>query len=75
MFKNFFMKAMLKSQLKDVPESQRDMLLSMVEKNPDLFQKIAEEVQQKVKGGKGQQAASIEVMTKYKGELQKLMQK
>jgi hypothetical protein len=75
MLKNFFMKAMLKSQLKNVPEAQRDMLIAMVEKNPDLFEKIAQEIQEKIKNGRGQQEASIEVMTKYKSELQQIMQK
>jgi hypothetical protein len=48
MFKNFLMKAMLKSQMKNVPKEQQEMLLMLVEKNPDFFQKIALEIQEKI---------------------------
>ena len=63
---------MLKSQ--GVPESQVDMLISMIEKNPELFQKIAQEIQEKIKGGMSQTDASIKVMEKYQEELKKLNQ-
>ncbi len=67
------MKAMLKSQMKNVPKEQQEMLLTLVEKNPDFFQKVALEIQEKVKNGKDQHSAAMEVMMKYKDELQKLM--
>lgn len=67
------MKKMLQSKLKDVPKDQQDKILMAIEKNPELFQKIALEIQQEVKGGKDQMAAAISVMEKYKGELQQLM--
>jgi hypothetical protein len=73
MIKNFLMKKMLQSKLKDVPKDQQDKILMAIEKNPELFQKIALEIQQEVKGGKDQMAAAISVMEKYKGELQQLM--
>lgn len=71
MFKEFLMKKMLKS--KGVPEDQIDMVMTLVEKNPALFTKIAEEIQVKIKGGQDQMQASMEVMTKYKDEVQKVM--
>lgn len=71
MFKEFLMKKMLKS--KGVPEDQIDMVMTLVEKNPALFTKIAEEIQAKIKGGQDQMQASMEVMTKYKDEVQKVM--
>ena len=70
MFKNFLLKKMLRTQ--GVPEAQIDMVIAMMEKNPDLFKKIAEEIQAKIKGGMGQQEASMEVMKKYEAELKKL---
>jgi DNA-binding transcriptional MerR regulator len=70
MFKNFLLKKMLKSQ--GVPEEQIDMVLSMMEKDPELFKKIAEEVQEKIKSGQDQMAASMEVMRKYQDQIKKL---
>lgn len=67
------MKTMLKSQMKNIPAEQQEMLFALVEKNPDFFQKIALEIQEKVKNGKDQHGAAMEVMMKYKDELQKLM--
>jgi hypothetical protein len=60
--------------MKDVPADQRDQIISMMEKNPDFFQKIATEVQEKVNGGKDQMAATMEVMQKYQNELKGLME-
>ncbi len=70
MFKNFLLKKMLKGQ--GVPEEQIDMVLSMMEKDPELFKKIAEEVQVKIKSGQDQMSASMEVMRKYQDQIKKL---
>ena len=72
MFKNFILKKMLKKQ--GVPEEQIDMLLTMMEKDPELFKKIAKEIEEKVKGGMDQATAGMQVMQKYQTELQKLAQ-
>jgi len=70
MFKNFLLKKMLRTQ--GVPEAQIDMVLNMMEKNPELFKTIAKEIQEKVKSGVDQSTASLEVMKKYESELKKL---
>ena len=70
MFKNFLLKKMLRTQ--GVPEAQIDTLIKMMEKNPELFKKIAEEVQVKMKGGMSQMDASMQVMKKYESDLKKL---
>jgi hypothetical protein len=70
---NFLLKTLLKHQMKNVPEDQLNMMIAIVEKNPELFKKIAEEVQQKVSTGMDQQAAALEVVTKYKNEIQEAM--
>ncbi|MFA5936277.1 MAG: hypothetical protein WC822_00145 [Candidatus Paceibacterota bacterium] len=70
MFKNFLLKKMLRTQ--GVPEAQIDMFISMMEKNPELFKTIAEEMQEKIKGGMDQNTAGMEVMKKYETELKKL---
>lgn len=72
-FKNFLMKQMLKRQMKGVPEAEQERIISLVESNPDFFQKIAEEVEALKKQGRDQMAATMEVMRKHQGELQKLM--
>jgi len=71
MLKDFLMKKMLKAR--GVPEDQIDLVLTLVEKNPELFQKIANEIQSKIKGGQDQMQASMEVMAKYKNEIQAVM--
>ena len=64
---------MLKSQLKDVPEEQQEMLLRGFEKNPQLFENIAKETQAKMKEGKDQMTATMEVMQKHQDELKNIM--
>lgn len=65
------MRKMLKKQ--GVPDGQIDQLINIINKNPDLFKKIAEEVQVKMKSGKGQMEATMEVMRSHEGELKKLV--
>jgi hypothetical protein len=64
---------MLKSQLKGVPESEQEKILTAFENNPQLFENIAKEVQAKIAEGKDQTAAAMEVMTKYQNELRGIM--
>ena len=66
---------MLKKQLKNLPQEQQDMIFTMIEKNPDFFMKIAEEAQEKIKGGMTQQDAMMAVMQNHQEELKKLMGK
>ena len=70
MFQNFLIRKMLRTQ--GVPDAQIEMFVTMIEKNPELFKKIAEEIQEKVKNGASQTDAGIEVMKKYEHELKKL---
>ncbi len=71
--KNFLMKKMLAQQMKGVPQAEQDKILAMLEKDPALFQKIAEETQVAMKAGKGQQEAALSIAKKYEAELKKLM--
>ncbi len=73
MFKNFMLKQMLKSKMKGMPEAQQNMMLAMVEKNPDFFKKIGEEVEAKKKSGKDEMSATMEVMRQHQAEFQNLM--
>lgn len=74
MFQNFMLKQMLKSKLKNVPQAEQDRILGLIEKNPDFFKKIGEEIQGKVKSGQSEMEATMEVMRKHQSEFQKLVQ-
>jgi hypothetical protein len=72
MFKDLLIKKMLKRQ--GLSDEQINQLLEIVNKNPDLFKKIAEETQGRIKNGEGQTEASLAVMKKYEAELKALRQ-
>jgi hypothetical protein len=61
--------------MKGLPEEQQEMILGAFEKDPGLFKKIADEIKQKTKAGHNEQFANMEVMMKYRSQIQKLMQK
>jgi hypothetical protein len=71
--KTFFMRKMLANQMKGVPQADQDKVFDMLEKNPDLFQKIGLEVQEEMKKGKDQMAATMEIVKKYETDLKKLI--
>ncbi|MES2214084.1 MAG: hypothetical protein V4465_01690 [Patescibacteria group bacterium] len=73
MFQNFMLKQMLKSKMKGVPESEQERILALVEKNPDFFKKIGEEVEKRKKSGQSDLEATMAVMREHQSELQKLM--
>jgi hypothetical protein len=73
MIKEFLMKQVIKRQLKGVPEAEVNRIIALVEKNPELFKKIGDEIQAKVKAGRSQMAASMEVMRAHQAELQKVL--
>ena len=72
MFGNFIMKKLLQSKMKDVPAEDQEKIFAMLEKNPGLIQKIAEESQEEMKKGKSQMDAVMAVMKKYEEDLKKL---
>lgn len=73
--KDFFVKKLLKNQMKKtgLPEEQQDKLIEAMLKNPQLFEKIANEIKALEKQGKSQMVASMEVMKKYQNELREIM--
>lgn len=73
MIKNFLKKQIMKKQMKDVPEAEQEKMFAMVEKDPELFKKIAEEIQKEVKAGKEQMSATMMITKKYQNELQRLI--
>jgi hypothetical protein len=75
MFKDFIVKKMMESQLKELPQEQRDMLIEMVTSNPEFFQKVAVEIQNGMKAGKSQQEAALEVMQRHRAEFEEIGKK
>lgn len=69
--KSFFLKQMMKA--KGLPPEQIDLVMTLMEKDPELFKRIAAEIEQKKKEGRDEMAAAMEVMRKYQGDIQKLM--
>jgi hypothetical protein len=70
MIKEFLMKQAVKHGTKNLPKDQADMLQGAVEKNPDLFTKIAKEIDELKKSGKPEMYAALDIMKKYQKELQ-----
>ncbi len=72
--KNMAMKKLLESQLKNVPADQRELIMTMMEKDPALFEKIAKELQAEMKvNGNNQMAAAMKVLPKYQTEILAIM--
>ncbi len=75
MLKQFLMKKLIARQLASLPADQRKMIEDLVEKNPDLFMQLAQDVQKEMAAGKSQQDAMMAVAMKNKDTLGKLMGK
>ncbi len=72
--KSFLLRKMLSNQMKGVPQADQDKVFSMLEKNPELFQKIGMEVQEEMKRtGSDQMTATMKVVKKYEADLKGLM--
>ena len=75
MFQKFILKKLLGSKLKaaGMSEEQIDQLIAVIEKNPEFFKKIQDQVEAKKKQGIPEQAAMMTVMREHQGELQKIL--
>lgn len=72
--KTFATKKLIQSQMKNVPADQQEMILTMLEKDPALFEKIAKEMQAELKAnGNNQMAAAMKVLPKYQKEIMSAM--
>ncbi len=72
--KQYALKKVLQSQMKDVPPDQQQMVLEMIEKDPALFEKIAKEMQAELKtNGNNQMAAAMKVLPKHQKEIMTVM--
>jgi hypothetical protein len=74
-FQNLMMKQMLKRQMQGVSPEEQEKVAALISQNPDFFQNIALEVDKKMKEGKDQMSAVMEVMQANQAELQKMVGK
>ncbi len=75
MFKEFLMKKLIQSKLKNLPQKEQDLILTLVTKNPKLFEEIAMKIKKKTDAGADQMMATMTVMKEYQPQIQKLMTK
>lgn len=73
MLKQFLMKRAMAAQLKDIPEEQRNKIIAVVEKNPEFFERLALDIQEKIKGGMTQEEATVAVLATNQEEMKKLL--
>lgn len=74
MLKQFLLKKAAQHQMKNLPAAQQEMVMALIENNPELFQKIAKEVEHKVKKeGRNEMLAMMEVSKKYQKELREAL--
>lgn len=66
---NFFAKALLKKQLKGVPDDQIDMVVAAIEKNPMFFQEMAEKIKELKAQGISDEEAAQKIAGEFGGEL------
>lgn len=71
--KKMLTEKLMERQLKNLPPAQRDAIMAAVSANPDFFNAMAKEIEAEKKAGKSEMAASMEVMRKHQGEIQKIM--
>ncbi len=70
---NFVMKKLLHSKMKGVPQEQQDKIFALLEKNPALLQTIATKAQEKMKQGKSQMDAMMEVAKEHEAEIKEAL--
>ena len=74
MFKELLMRKLLQSKLGSLPKEEQDKIITLVTKNPELFQEIAMKIKTKMDSGVDQMKATMSVMEEYKDRVQKLME-
>ena len=74
MFKKLGQK-IIEKKLAGLPPEQREMIMTMIERDPKFFKTLSKEIKAEVKSGRDEQMASMIVMMRHKAKIQKLMQK
>ena len=72
-FKEFLTKQLLKKQLKGVSPEEQEKIMNLINRDPDFFKRIGDEIQSEIKKGKGQMEATMHVMKTHRDHLGKLL--
>lgn len=72
-FKEFLTKQLLKKQLKGVSPEEQEKIMTLINRDPDFFKRVGDEIQTEIKKGKGQMEATMHVMKSHKDHLGKLI--
>lgn len=64
---------MLQAKLGNLPKDEQERILSVVTKNPELFQEIAMKIKHMMDSGADQNTATMSVMREYQEKIKKLM--
>lgn len=73
MIKDWLMKKALGFGAKDLTEEEKEAIVTVFNKNPELFKKIQKDLEEGKKSGKPEMYVAKDVMTKHAQELQKLL--
>jgi len=73
--KDFITKKAVEKQMGNLPKEQQEMMIALVQENPDFFKMLNDEISAKKKSGMDEQMAAMQVMRAHQGEMQKLMMK
>jgi SOS-response transcriptional repressor LexA len=71
--KDFLIKKLVQSKMKNVPKEQQDMIIALVSENPVFFKKLQEKIETKKKQGQNEQMAMMQVMRENQAEIQNIM--
>jgi hypothetical protein len=71
--RQFFLKQAAKVGTHNLPKDQQEMIMTLMEKDPALFENIAKEIKALTDAGKPEMYASFEVMQKYQSKLAELL--
>jgi mRNA-degrading endonuclease RelE of RelBE toxin-antitoxin system len=75
MLPNFLMQKMVETQLKSLPEGQREKMVNLIHNNPDFFKEMAEDLQKELASGKDNMTAAMIVARKNEARLKVLLEK
>ena len=73
--KDYFVRKMVEQKMKEVPKEDQDKIVKLMQDHPELFQKIALEVQGQISQGKSQMDAMMHVMKNHESELKDILGK
>lgn len=71
--KDFATRKLLERQLRNAPPQQRAMIMTLLERDPALMERIAKEIQAEIKAGSTEMAAAMKVMPKYQADIQRVL--